>query len=376
MTAESACRSEIFASLEQLPPGHRALLDDAPSFDQTGLWYEAFAHHLLQPHESMTVVALTGAQDRPIGVLPLRASSRFRGPLPLRSVCALSNYYTALFGPVFASGTDEASASRALVVALRQLLPRWNLFDLSPLAPEHPFFEACCRELRSSGCLVQPYFRFGNWYLQVRGRRFADYQESMPGRMRSTLARKSKKLGSRADVSIEIVRIPAEVGPALSAYESVYGKSWKQEEPHKEFIRDVVGRFAAAGWLRLGVVRIGGVPAAAQIWFVHRQVASIFKLAYDPAYTDLSVGSVLTMRLMEHVLDVDRVSTVDYLCGDDAYKRDWMSDRRERWGLRASPWLSLIGLTEVVQAVGSRLKRVALKGTSSSHTLPSGQAPA
>ena len=38
---------------------------------------------------------------------------------------------------------------------------------------------------------------------------------------------------------------------------------------------------------------------------------------------------------MEHVMDVDGVQEVDFLSGDDAYKRDWMAQRRERVGLVA-----------------------------------------
>jgi hypothetical protein len=37
--------------------------------------------------------------------------------------------------------------------------------------------------------------------------------------------------------------------------------------------------------------------------------------------------------LMQYVIDQDRVEVIDYLCGDDAYKKDWMSHRRERWGV-------------------------------------------
>jgi CelD/BcsL family acetyltransferase involved in cellulose biosynthesis len=38
---------------------------------------------------------------------------------------------------------------------------------------------------------------------------------------------------------------------------------------------------------------------------------------------------------MQHVMDVDGVREVDYLTGDDNYKKDWMSHRRERVGLIA-----------------------------------------
>ena len=74
---------------------------------------------------------------------------------------------------------------------------------------------------------------------------------------------------------------------------------------------------------------------AAQVWLVHGAKANIYKLAYVKGQEKLSAGSALTAALMQHVMDVDRVSEVDYLSGDDAYKRDWMAQRRERVGLLA-----------------------------------------
>mgnify|MGYP000140757907 CR=1 FL=1 len=71
------------------------------------------------------------------------------------------------------------------------------------------------------------------------------------------------------------------------------------------------------------------------MWIVADNTAYIFKLAYDESYKKLSVGTILTTTLMRHVIDIDKVTVVDYLCGDDAYKKEWMSDRRERWGLMA-----------------------------------------
>ncbi len=42
---------------------------------------------------------------------------------------------------------------------------------------------------------------------------------------------------------------------------------------------------------------------------------------------------MLTGHLMQHALDVDRVQHLDYLIGDDPYKRNWTPLRRERRGL-------------------------------------------
>ena len=37
--------------------------------------------------------------------------------------------------------------------------------------------------------------------------------------------------------------------------------------------------------------------------------------------------------LMEYVIDTDKVDEIDFLTGNDRYKQDWMSERRERWEL-------------------------------------------
>lgn len=79
------------------------------------------------------------------------------------------------------------------------------------------------------------------------------------------------------------------------------------------------------------------------------KTASIYKLAYQDKFADLSVGSILTARLMQHVIDIDGVTHVDYLTGDDAYKRDWdvpltlLHERGATWVstslLSGHPWV-------------------------------------
>jgi hypothetical protein len=61
--------------------------------------------------------------------------------------------------------------------------------------------------------------------------------------------------------------------------------------------------------------------------------------------------------MLEHVLDVDKVREVDYLTGDDAYKANWMSDRRERWGIMAFNPKTIRGNLGIVRHIGGqRLK--------------------
>jgi hypothetical protein len=51
---------------------------------------------------------------------------------------------------------------------------------------------------------------------------------------------------------------------------------------------------------------------------------------------------------MQHVLVEDSVSAVDYLSGDDNYKQDWMSSRRERYGIAAYNPRSAVALFKLI----------------------------
>jgi CelD/BcsL family acetyltransferase involved in cellulose biosynthesis len=36
---------------------------------------------------------------------------------------------------------------------------------------------------------------------------------------------------------------------------------------------------------------------------------------------------------MQHVIETDQVEEIDFLTGNDAYKQDWMNERRQRLGM-------------------------------------------
>ena len=96
--------------------------------------------------------------------------------------------------------------------------------------------------------------------------------------------------------------------------------------------------------MRLGIVWLKDQPIAAQLWIVSNGRAEIYKVAYDEAFKSHSPGTVLTAQLIQYALEIDGVREIDYLIGDDPYKKNWMSHRRERWGLVAYNRRSVWGL--------------------------------
>jgi hypothetical protein len=209
---------------------------------------------------------------------------------------------------------------------------------IAPLDGEAEETAAFERALAQESWFTRRYFAFGNWYLPCKGIAFDQYWSARASRLRNTLGRREGKLLQSG--SIEIVTQEAEVDAAMTAYEQIYAKSWKRPEPYPTFSRGWAHACAGHGWLRLGVARVGDTPIAAQIWFVFDRRAYIYKLAHDRDYDRWSAGTVLTAHLLRRVLDIERVIEVDFLTGDDPYKRDWMTHRRERVGLPWKGWRS------------------------------------
>jgi hypothetical protein len=260
---------------------------------------------------------------------------------------SLGNYYTTMYAPALAPSISAAELA-TLLGRLKRLHFPLAWLRLQPMDQQSESYRTLLEALRLARFRSFEFYCFGNWYLRNHVD-WPTYLAQRASKMRSNIKRAEKKLLQDGG-SVELFVDSNDVERGVQAYETVYASSWKKPEPHPRFIPGLVAAFAGRQWLRLGVIWLHGRPIAAQIWFVAHGRAEIFKVAYDESFKEYSPGTVLTARLMEHAMQIDRVHEVDYLIGDDAYKKPWMSDRRERFGVMAyNPWT-------VVGAVGALLE--------------------
>jgi hypothetical protein len=264
---------------------------------------------------------------------------------------ALTNYYASLYSTV---GNVEALDP---LVRQLSLQPRCSEMIFAPLDAQAPDTMALEQALKRYRWFTRRYFCHANWHLPCSGLTFDEYLAGRNSQLRNTITRKEKKFPG----DIRIVSMPNEIDKAMDAFDAVYAKSWKQPEPYPNFVRGWARICAENGWLRLGIASIDDVPIAAQFWFVMDEVAYIFKLAYDENYSKWSAGTLLTARLMRHALDVDRVSRVDYLTGDDEYKAAWMTHRRVRFGIVACNLRTSRGLARAATEFAGGLKHRVLR---------------
>lgn len=288
---------------------------------------------------------------RSLAVLPIGVHRSDNGA----EVGALANYYTTLYAPLL----DDDLTPEDLVPLVQAMRRdhRAPAYRFSPMAPDSREFRLLCGALRLAGLRPHEYFAFGNWYLQVDGD-WQTYLKGRSGQLRSTIKRMTKRLAAE-NGHLEIIRHEADVERGIAAYQAVYGASWKVPEPYVEFIPCLIRLCARRGWLRLGVAWIGDQPIAAQLWITHAGRSHIYKVAYDEAFKANAPGTLVTALLLEDAIESDRVVEVDYLIGDDAYKKTWMSHRRERHGIVAYDPTTPRGLLGLVrQVVGNAWRRV------------------
>lgn len=340
-------------SLEDFASGAFSLDEFAPhdSIENSIDWFGLLQKHVYPDDPNIRYYFIAG-QGSPTAILPLRQT--IHGGV--RTLESLSNYYTSLYAPLLGKNCDLLALRHLLSAATRENRGA-HVMRFAPMDPDSPGYPALMNELRATGWIPLTFFCFGNWFLKVDGG-WEDYLRKRSANLRSSIKRRNREFLIEGG-TLELVSGAEGLEPAIAAFQEVYLASWKKPEPYPDFVPSLIRLLAAKGMLRLGIARLQGRPIAAQLWIAGQGKASIYKVAYHHAYASLSPGTVLTSYLLRHVIDQDRVREVDFLIGDDEYKKIWMSHRRERWGIVAFNPRTVVGCALMVKEVVGRLAKSA-----------------
>jgi CelD/BcsL family acetyltransferase involved in cellulose biosynthesis len=265
-------------------------------------WWSALAELCLPGETPLLALASEGEARCALALMHRPGSGQLR---------SLANWYSFWARPVFANDGETLLPALA-----RDLARKSRRISLEPLAQDDA--DRTAAAFSAVGWSVRPEQVDVNHRVELAGRSFAEYWAARPGRLRETVRRK----GSKRMVAL---RIAERFDPADWAdYEAVYAQSWKPEEGSPAFLRRFAESEGEAGTLRLGLAHIDGHPVAAQLWTVEGGTAYIHKLAHIEDAKTHSPGTLLSHAMFGHAIDRDRVHTIDFGTGDDAYKRDWM----------------------------------------------------
>lgn len=311
---------ECYKHLRELPASVDALFEHCSktSMFLSREWFETLYATAFESGQTLALCSVIH-EGQVLALLPLVEANE-QG----ESFC---HRYTALYSVLLAE-EEQSEVLACLAEGLSQK-PVHSL-RLSPIAEDDENLRSLRKVLSTYGYEYHQHFFFYNWIHRTEGQTYDDYMANRPAWLRNTIARKQRKLAREQTYTIQMFK-GKEVEQGLQDYHAAYSASWKAYEQYVDLLDATAINLSVPDWTRLAVLYIDGKAAAAQLWFVVQGKASIFRLAYDEEWKQYSTGSILTAYLMRYVMEVDQVEEIDFLTGNEAYKQDWMSQRRQRF---------------------------------------------
>lgn len=350
-----------YTEWDQLPESTNTLFEQSEkdSIFFSRPWFESLAAVALDDDHSMVLACVVDGNNV-MAILPLMKP-------PGKTWYSLKHRYTSLYSLLLSDNhqledqlEDQLEIQQQVLACLVQGLSQLpvSAFLFEPVADNDSRLDGLQKMMETAGFRCERNFRHYNWIYRVHGQSYEDYMTARPAKLRNTISRKKRKLEREHGYEIRLFA-GDEVPHRMSDYYASYTASWKANEQYVDFLDDIVAGFSRQGWSRLAVLYVKEQPVAAQLWFVLHGKANIFRLAYDEAWKPYSPGSILTSYLMEYVIDIDKVYEIDFLTGNDAYKQDWMSERRERFALSFIKSVKPTGRFELfVESLKSIMKKI------------------
>lgn len=314
------------------PAAIRVLFDQQMRPEGSWDWFAILAATTLGAGEKASVLALVDDDGQVKSAVPVVTAGG-------RVIRGLTSPFTTLFCAPLGDHAHARLLGRKVAAAADGRL-RFDALDGGD-----PALSAFAAGLAEGGLVVTRFRHFANWF--ERTGNFADYWERRGSRLKATVKRKSAPLMREGRLAFDEVERTGDWRQGAVIYNEIYARSWKPAEPHPLFMDALLETMGPHGTARLVIARIDGKPVAAQVWLVQQARATIFKLAHDPAFDRHSPGTLLMHWFLGRLHQLGGVEEVDFGRGNDAYKQEWLSSRRDRDGILAANPRRLKGLVTI-----------------------------
>jgi Acetyltransferase (GNAT) domain len=253
---------------------------------------------------------------RPLALLPLEVRSRGRWE---SAASRAVHTHRRRYRPVVGGEAPDPSLIGRLVEEVGRAGVRE--LSLNRLPARDPATGALLAALRQEGYAVHARKRSSDYLTLVEGgweahrRRFAADERA---------ARRLVKRCRPWEVCLEVYGAQggAPMATGFGHYEALHEASWKGPLTagwRREYLA-LLRRAEQLGWCRIYLLRVAGVPAAAEIWFRLGQVASVPSMVYDRRLAALGPGSILLWWAQERAFAESPPRVIDHLPGQHQVK--------------------------------------------------------
>lgn len=266
-----------------------------------------------------------------IGIVPTWTSvEKYKGLCSARVVRLANTHHFTIETVLFGDQTDLLSITDAFFHAVSSCGIRWDVIDFDRVQEENGLANCIVDSATKVKLRERTIVSCVNWYTDGITCPAKTFLDDLPTSVKKDVQYCRRRLEREGTLDFLVVTDVETIEKYLDLYDSVRMKSWKSSEKDRLFLRDFTLMAARKGWLRLGLLFYNNTPIAAQKWLVCKEYAHIHDVLYDEDYKKYSPGKILSHMMFEQCIDIDNVSTIDYLQGDEHYKKEWTKKMRVR----------------------------------------------
>ncbi len=156
-------------------------------------------------------------------------------------------------------------------------------------------------------------------------RSWDEYLKLLSGVERHEVRRKFRRLEEAGNISHHIVEKKDELPEAINTFIALFRKNLPvkaefMSDTMESFFRSLAESLARDGLLKLSILLIDKIPAAATFCFSYRSAVYLYNNGYDRQFSHLSVSILSKILSIRHSIDQGE-TTYDFLKGDEPYKR-------------------------------------------------------
>lgn len=150
------------------------------------------------------------------------------------------------------------------------------------------------------------------------------YLTLLSGKQRHEVRRKLRRLSEQGVVEYCFISHPEEISGAMDIFfrmfvESRQDKATFLTEQMKSFFISLACAMAETGLLKLGLLKMDGIPLSAIMCFDYNGTIYLYNSGYDPAYTPLSAGLICKILAIKAGIEQGK-RKFDLLKGSELYK--------------------------------------------------------
>jgi len=271
-------------------------------------WWDAFG-------SNKTPEILTGYHDgKLIGVLPLRIEGKTAKFIGGRNVC---DYQDAIM-----SSTHHQEFLEAILAHLKQKGIR--SVQLGDLRPDSLLLNGLPKLAEQMGCTVVCDQVDTSHELELP-KTWESYLQMLNGKQRHEIRRKMRRLNEAGHVQFRVIQKPDDVSETMDLFFSLFkasrpDKSEFLTDPMVSFFLLLAERMARLGLLRISLLDIDQVPAAAVMCFDYNDTVYLYNNGYNPRFSHLSTGFLSKVYSIRDSIEKGR-DRYDLLKGNEAYKK-------------------------------------------------------